>query len=66
MKFAFEFIMLLRIRHQYGQMKAGKTPDNFINPEHLTNMEKKNLKAAFSLMVKIQNQIMELYKQMMV
>ena len=66
MEFAFEFIMLLRIRHQYGQMKAGKTPDNFINPEHLTNMEKKNLKDAFSLMVKIQNQIMELYKQMMV
>jgi CBS domain-containing protein len=66
MEFAFEFIMLLRIRHQYGQMKAGKPPDNFINPEQLTNMEKKNLKEAFSLMIKIQNQIMEKYKQMIV
>jgi CBS domain-containing protein len=63
---AFEYVMLLRIRHQYSQIKAGKNPDNFINPDHLTNMEKKGLKDAFGLMIKIQNMIMERYKQMIV
>jgi CBS domain-containing protein len=66
MEHAFEYVMLLRIRHQYGQIKAGKNPDNFINPNHLTNMEKKSLKDAFGLMVKLQNMIMERYKQMIV
>jgi CBS domain-containing protein len=63
---AFEYIMLLRMRHQYEQIKAGKTPDNFVDPEQLTNLEKKILKDAFVLMQKIQGLIMERYKQMMV
>ena len=66
MEHAFEYVMLLRVRHQYAQIKAGKNPDNFINPDHLTNMEKKSLKDAFGLMVKLQNMIMERYKQMIV
>jgi CBS domain-containing protein len=64
MEHVFEYIMLLRIRHQYGQIKAGKNPDNFINPDQLTAMERKSLKDAFSLMVKIQNTIVERYQQM--
>jgi CBS domain-containing protein len=64
MEYAFEYVMLLRVRHQYAQIKAGKAPDNFINPYHLTNMEKKRLKDAFGLMVKLQNIVMERYKQM--
>jgi CBS domain-containing protein len=63
---AFEYIMLLRMRHQYEQIKAGKTPDNFVDPEQLTNLEKKILKDAFVLMQKIQGLIVERYKQMMV
>ncbi|MDI6727635.1 MAG: DUF294 nucleotidyltransferase-like domain-containing protein [Thermodesulfovibrionales bacterium] len=61
---AFEFIMLLRIQNQYEQIKAGKTPDNFINPNKLSNLEKKSLKEAFHLVSEIQDMIIELYKSM--
>ncbi|MDA8169528.1 MAG: DUF294 nucleotidyltransferase-like domain-containing protein [Nitrospiraceae bacterium] len=59
---AFEFIMLLRITHQYGQIKAGKQPDNFINPDNLSNLQKKTIKDAFSLISRIQDLIIERYK----
>lgn len=59
---AFEFILLLRIHHQYEQIKEGRTPDNFINPDDLSNLEKKTIKEAFNLMSKIQGTIVERYK----
>jgi len=59
---AFEFVMLLRIQHQYEQITEGKPPDNFINPDQLSNLEKKTIKEAFNLMVKIQSSISERYK----
>ncbi len=61
---AFEFIMLLRIQNQYEQIKTGRTPDNFINPNKLSNLEKKSLKEAFHLISEIQDMIIELYKSM--
>ena len=61
---AFEFIMFLRIHHQFEQMKAGKNPDNFINPNTLGNLEKKTLKEAFNLITKLQGAIIETYKPM--
>ena len=61
---AFEFIMLLRIQLQYEQIKSGRTPDNFINPNKLSSLEKKSLKEAFNLISKIQDMIIELYKSM--
>jgi CBS domain-containing protein len=62
---AFEFILLLRIHHQYEQIKEGRDPDNFINPDQLSNLEKKTIKEAFNLMTKIQSRIAELYKSLM-
>jgi CBS domain-containing protein len=59
---AFEFITLLRIHHQYEQISNGVAPDNFINPNRLSNLEKRSIKAAFQLITKIQDQIIELYK----
>lgn len=59
---AFEFVMLLRIQHQYEHIKEGKAPDNFIDPDQLSNLEKKTIKEAFNLMVKIQSSITERYK----
>ena len=38
---AYEFFLLLRIHHQYGQIQAGGAPDNFINPKELSNLQKK-------------------------
>jgi CBS domain-containing protein len=61
---AFEFVLLLRIHHQYEQIKEGRSPDNFINPDQLSNLEKKTIKEAFNLMSKIQNKITERYKSL--
>jgi CBS domain-containing protein len=58
----FEFIMLLRIHHQYEQISNGVAPDNFINPNRLSNLEKRSIKGAFQLISKIQDLIIELYK----
>ncbi len=61
---AFEFIMLLRIHHQYAQLSAGQAPDNFINPNKLSNLEKRSIKEAFQLVSKIQDLIIERYKSL--
>ena len=61
---AFDFIMLLRIHHQFEQIEAGIEPDNFINPNTLSNLEKKTIKDAFHLISRIQELIIERYRNM--
>jgi CBS domain-containing protein len=61
---AFEFITLLRIHNQYEQMRTGHSPDNFINPNRLSNLEKRSIKEAFHLISTIQDQIIERYKSL--
>lgn len=59
---AYEFLMLLRIHHQFEQIKTGLKPDNFINPNQLSNLERKTLKEAFHLMTRMQGLVTEKYK----
>ncbi|MBA4372167.1 MAG: histidine kinase [Thermodesulfovibrio sp.] len=59
-----EFFLLLRIHNQFRQISTGKPPDNFMNPQELSNLEKKTMKEAFSLITALQGQIIERYKQM--
>lgn len=59
---AFEFITLLRIHHQYEQISSDEAPDNFINPNELSNLEKRSIKEAFQLITKVQNLLIERYK----
>jgi CBS domain-containing protein len=59
---AFEFVMLLRIHHQFEQIQQGLPPDNFINPNDLSNLERKTLKESFNLMSRIQGLIVEQWK----
>ncbi len=61
---AFEFIMLLRIHHQYAQLSRGEVPDNFINPNRLSNLEKRSIKEAFHLVTRVQDLIIERYKSL--
>lgn len=61
---AFEFIMLIRIQHQFSQMKEGNPINNFINPNKLSNLEKRIAKETFQLISKIQGLIIERYKAM--
>jgi CBS domain-containing protein len=56
--------MLLRIQHQLEQLKEGKDIDNFINPNNLSNLEKRIAKETFQLVSKIQDLIIERYKAM--
>ena len=64
--YAFEFLMLLRMKHQYDQVIQGIMPDNFINPENLSNLEKKLLKDTFQLISKLQDILIERYKIMII
>lgn len=64
LEYAFEFLMLLRIHHQFEQMISGKEPDNFVNPYKLSNLEKRILKEAFNIISKMQGLIIERYKPM--
>jgi CBS domain-containing protein len=59
---AFEFVMMLRIHHQFEQIRQGLPPDNFINPNDLSNLERKMLKESFNLMSRIQGLIVEQWK----
>lgn len=63
---AFEFIMLLRIHNQFRQISKGKIPTNFMDPEELSNLEKKTMKEVFSLITRLQDLIIERYRQMII
>lgn len=63
---AFEFIMLLRIYNQIKQISTGRLPDNFMNPHDLSNLEKKSMKEAFSLTTRLQDMVIERYRQMII
>ncbi|MHB8880057.1 MAG: DUF294 nucleotidyltransferase-like domain-containing protein [Thermodesulfovibrionales bacterium] len=63
---SFDFITLLRIHHQLDQMEQGLPTDNFVNPSNLSNLERKSLKDAFHVILKIQDAIGELHRMGMV
>ncbi|WP_298718107.1 DUF294 nucleotidyltransferase-like domain-containing protein [uncultured Oceanisphaera sp.] len=47
---AMEFIATVRIRHQALDVEAGSDPDNNIEPENLSDFERRNLKDAFQIL----------------
>ncbi len=57
---AYEFQMQLRLVHQMRMLEEGKTPDNYINPADLTDIEKQTLKEAFSVINRLQSVIKEM------
>ena len=59
---AFEFLMSLRIHHHHTQIAAGRKPDNFVDPEFLSALEKKTAREAFGLVAKLQGLVIERYK----
>ncbi|MDI9243613.1 putative nucleotidyltransferase substrate binding domain-containing protein [Marinobacter sp. CHS3-4] len=46
---AFEFIAIVRIRHQALAIEAGRKPDNNVRPEDLSPFERSHLKDAFQV-----------------
>ncbi|MEJ2764943.1 DUF294 nucleotidyltransferase-like domain-containing protein [Photobacterium sp. MCCC 1A19761] len=52
---AMEFIYMVRIRHQALDVEAGIEADNSIEPENMSDFERRNLKAAFQILSNAQN-----------
>jgi CBS domain-containing protein len=59
---AFEFLMLLRIHRQQAQAAAGREPDNFVDPQELSALERKTAREAFGLVAKLQGLVIERYR----
>jgi CBS domain-containing protein len=58
---AFEFLMSLRLRHQYRQIEEGCEPDNYIDLRDLRIMERKLLKEVLSLIASVQSSTLKKY-----
>jgi CBS domain-containing protein len=52
---ALILISRIRLRHQAEQLAAGDQPGNLVPPEDLSPLMRRNLKAAFMLVVEAQN-----------
>ncbi len=50
LRYALEFLSMVRIRHQAHAIEQGKTPDNYIEPERFSTTERHNLKEAFQVL----------------
>ena len=54
---AFNFIQLLRLRHQHSQQMLGHGGDNLIRPDELNEVERRILKEAFRQARKLQQRL---------
>lgn len=60
---AMELIYMVRIRHQALDIENGEEPDNNIEPENMSEFERRNLKAAFQILSNAQNFIKFRYQR---
>jgi CBS domain-containing protein len=51
---SFEFLSVLRLRHQYRQLIAGHAPDNLVSLEELSTLERRELKEALRVIAGVQ------------
>lgn len=59
---AFEFISMVRLRHQVRQLRAGEDADNYVAPAHLSNFERRHLKDAFKIVSRMQSALEQRYQ----
>ncbi len=59
---ALEFIARLRIRHQARQIRASQTPDNYLPPAELSELERSHLKDAFRIIQSMQELLEHRYR----
>jgi len=58
----FEFLMSLRLRHQFHQIEQGIEPDNLIDPHALGRLDASMLKEAFKVVRSVQAATRKKYK----
>lgn len=51
---AHEFLGYARLEHQWRLVQAGEAPDNYLNPEDLSDFERRSLRDAFVIVGKAQ------------
>jgi CBS domain-containing protein len=54
---AFALITSLRLTHQVDQLRAGETPDDFVNPAALSSLMRTHLKEAFRAVASVQKRV---------
>jgi len=54
---AFELFSELRMEHQVGQLRAGRDPDDHLNPKDLSALTRSYLKEAFRAVASVQKRI---------
>lgn len=54
---AFDYLMTLRLTHHSQQRQMGKTPDNFIDPDDLSAIERNAVKEAFRVIEELQAEL---------
>lgn len=59
---ALILISQIRLAHQAEQMKEGQKPSNFVPPDELSPLMRRNLKAAFMLVVEAQTALASRYQ----
>ena len=59
---AFEFISMVRLRHQARQLRAGEAVDNYVAPETLSDFERRHLKEAFKIVSRMQSALEQRYQ----
>lgn len=64
LELAFEFLMSMRLRHQYRQIQNCLEPDNYIDPQDLAELERAMLKSSFKLIAAVQKSSMKKYDLM--
>lgn len=58
---AFEFILTLRLHQQWEQIQAGQPASNYINPKHLSRLERNLLQEAFKAITRAQEFLQKEY-----
>ncbi len=54
-KEAFNFLQQIRLKNQVEKLKQGKQPDNYVNPEKLSKLERDLLKDSFKIVEEFQS-----------
>ena len=53
----FNFIQLIRLRHQHFEQEHGRSGDNFVKPDELNELERRILKESFRQVRKLQQRL---------
>ncbi len=54
LKEAFEFLQQVRLKSQVKKLREGKRPDNYVNPEEMSKLERDLLKDSFKIVEEFQ------------